>query len=139
MVADCIFCKIVAGEIPSEKVYEDAETIAFLDIRPVNPGHTLVIPKAHYRNMLDVPSGLWSQVTETARKVGIALKEAVGADGINISSSHEPAAGQEVFHLHLHIIPRLSGDGLKHWPQQSYGEGDMKKTGDAIRRSIAKA
>ena len=81
----CIFCKIITSEIPSTKVYEDDSTLAFLDIRPVNLGHTLVIPKEHYRNILDVPSDVWSQVSENARKVGISIKNALGADGVNIS------------------------------------------------------
>lgn len=134
---DCIFCKIVAGEIPSHKVYEDEETLAFLDIRPVNHGHTLVIPKAHFRNILDIPESAWEAVSRTVRKVSIAAKEATGADGINVRSSHEPAAGQEVLHLHTHIIPRFSSDGLKHWPSKSYAEGDATNTADAIKKKLS--
>ena len=133
---DCIFCKIVTGEIPSTKVYEDADTLAFLDIRPVNPGHTLVIPKAHYRNILDIPEDVFLHVARTLRKVAPAVKAGVGAEGVNVSSSHEPIAGQEVFHLHFHVIPRFPGDGLAHWPHKEYAEGEARAVAEKIRRAL---
>lgn len=136
METDCIFCKIVAGEIPSTKIYEDTDTLAFLDIRPVNPGHTLVIPKAHYRNVLDVPEDVWEKVAKTARVVAKAVRTGTGAEGVNVSSSHEPSAGQEVFHLHLHIIPRFSSDGLTHWPRGAYADGESKKVTESIKNSL---
>ncbi len=133
---DCIFCKIVTGDIPSSNVYEDDDTLAFLDIRPVNPGHTLVIPKAHYRNVLDIPEETFLDVARTVKKVARAVKEGTGADGVNISSSHEPAAGQEVFHLHFHIIPRFAGDGLTHWPHKEYADGEAKEVAEKIRKAL---
>lgn len=136
MVSDCIFCKIVAGQIPSANIYEDEYTLAFLDIRPVNPGHTLVIPKAHYRNILDVPEDVWEKVAKTARLVASAVRTGAGAEGVNVSSSHEPSAGQEVFHLHLHIIPRFSSDGLKHWPQGAYKAGEAQTIAEKIRTAL---
>ncbi len=136
MEKDCVFCKIVSGEIPSTKIYEDENTLAFLDIRPVNPGHTLVIPKEHYRNILDIPEDEWEHVAKTARIVARAVKAGAGAEGVNVSSSHEPSAGQEVFHLHLHIIPRFSSDGLKHWPQGAYKEGEAQMVAEKIKNAL---
>ncbi len=134
--AGCIFCKIIAGQIPSTKIYEDEHTLAFLDIRPVNPGHTLVIPKAHYRNIFDVPGGVWEHVAKTARIVASAVRAGAGAEGVNVSSSHEPSAGQEVLHLHLHIIPRFASDGLKHWPQGEYKADEVRTMAEKIRSEI---
>jgi histidine triad (HIT) family protein len=118
-------------------VYEDDETLAFLDIRPVNPGHTLVIPKAHYRNILDIPEDVFLNVARTLRRVAPAVKEGVGAEGVNVSSSHEPEAGQEVFHLHFHVIPRFAADGLTHWPHGSYSEGEADAVAKKIRDQVA--
>ncbi|MBI3573605.1 HIT family protein [Candidatus Kaiserbacteria bacterium] len=135
--ASCIFCKIAKGEIPSTKVYEDDRTLAFLDIRPVNPGHTLIIPKAHYRNILDIPEEAFLDVARTIKKVAPAVKAGSGAEGVNVSSSHEPSAGQEVFHLHFHIIPRFGGDGLKHWPKSSYAEGEATAAAEKIKKALS--
>ncbi|HYF29358.1 MAG TPA: HIT family protein, partial [Candidatus Paceibacterota bacterium] len=119
-----IFEKIVAREIPANIVYEDEETLAFLDIAPNNPGHTLVIPKAHSRNLLDISEESWLAVMRAVRKLAPIIKEAVGADGINLAMNNEPAAGQIVFHTHVHIIPRHEGDGFTHFPAGEYGEGE---------------
>jgi len=109
-VENCIFCKIVKGEIKSQKVYEDEETLAFLDINPVNKGHVLVIPKGHYENIFDIPKDKLSKVMEVAQEIAIAIKK-MGADGINIVSNNGKAAEQHVFHLHIHVIPRYYNDG----------------------------
>jgi len=109
-VENCIFCKIVKGEIKSQKVYEDEETLAFLDINPVNKGHVLVIPKDHYENIFDIPKDKLSKVMEVAQKIAIAIKK-MGADGVNIVSNNGKAAEQHVFHLHIHVIPRYYNDG----------------------------
>ena len=119
-------------------MYEDNDTLAFLDIRPVNPGHTLVIPKEHFRNVLDVPDSVFAKVAVAAQKVARAVKSGMQADGVNVSSSHEPAAGQEVFHLHLHIIPRFESDGLKHWPHKEYGPDEPARVAEHIRAAIEK-
>jgi histidine triad (HIT) family protein len=118
-------------------VYEDTDTLAFLDIRPVNRGHTLVIPKAHFRNILDVPEEVFLNVARTLRKVAPAVKEGVGAEGVNVSSSHEPSAGQEVFHLHFHVIPRFAADGLKHWPHGAYAEGEADAVAQKIKQRLS--
>jgi len=109
-VENCVFCKIVRGEIKSQKVYEDEEILAFLDINPVNKGHVLVIPKDHYENIFDIPKEKLAKVMEVVQKVAIALKK-MGADGVNIISNNGKAADQHVFHLHVHVIPRYFNDG----------------------------
>lgn len=112
---DCIFCKIVRGELPGEKVYEDEDTFAFLDRKPVNPGHTLVIPKKHSDNLYEADNDSLTATMMTTRKIAIAIKKALGADGINVHINNDRGAGQVVFHLHLHVIPRHNGDGRELW------------------------
>ena len=133
---DCIFCKIVAGDIPAEKIYEDGETFAFLDIKPNNPGHTLVIPKQHYKNILDIPEATWLAVMKTVHTVAPAVKRAVQAGGINLFMNNEPAANQLVFHAHVHIIPRFDGDPHRPWTGAPYQEGEAKKILEKIRQQL---
>ena len=121
---DCLFCKIVAGEIPATKIYEDEDTLAFLDANPVNPGHTLVIPKKHSRNIFDIEKEDLLNVTNNIQKVAKAIKEGLSPDGINIISNNEPVAGQVIFHTHIHIVPRFTGDGFEHWKGTTYDEGE---------------
>lgn len=129
-MTDCIFCKIVSGQIPCEKLYEDDKTFAFLDIKPANEGHTLVIHKHHHADLFDTPVEDVADIFRTVKKVGAALLQAVGADGLNIGMNNKPAAGQVVFHAHVHVIPRYSGDGLKMWPH--------KETTAEARLAVAK-
>lgn len=124
---ECIFCKILKGEIPSSKVYENDKVYAFLDIGPVNKGHSLVIPKEHHVNVDDIPEELFKDMAAAVKKVSIAVKKAVGADGISLGMSNGEYAGQVVMHAHIHIMPRFMGDGLKLWPQGKYEEGEMEK------------
>ena len=104
---DCIFCKIAAGEIPSFKVYEDDKVLAYLDINPFSPGHTLVIPKVHSSCLLDTGADTLSVVVAAVRKVAAHLKTALPCDGFNILQNNGLAAGQTVPHIHFHIVPRL--------------------------------
>jgi len=133
MTKDCIFCKIVKGEIPSCKIYEDSDTLAFLDIAPVNPGHTLVIPKEHFENLYTLPDETLAGLILTAKKIAQAIKKGIGADGVNIGMNNEKSGGQVIFHAHLHIIPRIEGDGLKLWPQKSYKEGEAESVAEKIK------
>ncbi|MCG2634317.1 MAG: HIT family protein [Gammaproteobacteria bacterium] len=110
---DCIFCKIVKGELPCVKVFEDSLTLAFMDISPVAPGHVLIIPKGHYPDMLSVPTGQLKAVSRSVQAVAKACGEAFAPDGINVMQANGAAAGQTVFHLHVHVIPRNRGDGLR--------------------------
>jgi len=128
MTEETIFDKILSGEIPAHKVYEDEYTFAFLDIAPINKGHTLVIPKTPTRNLLTADSETFAHVMKTVHMLAPKIKEAVGADGINIGINNEPAAGQVVFHLHAHIMPRFEGDGYEHWGHIKYKEGEAEET-----------
>jgi histidine triad (HIT) family protein len=110
---DCIFCKIVAGEIPSHKIYEDDKTLAFMDINPWTRGHSLVIPKAHSRNVYDVDPDDLAAAHLTAQRIAGRLRDRLNCEGINILQSSEPVAMQTVFHTHVHVIPRYSDDGLR--------------------------
>ena len=133
---DCIFCKIVNGEIPSEKLYDDENVFAFLDIAPVNKGHALVIPKKHYETIFDVPDDELQKLAVAVKKVASAVKKAVNAEGVSIAMSNYKAAGQVVPHAHFHIMPRFENDGLKLWPQGKYEEGEMKQFGEKIRKTL---
>lgn len=108
---DCLFCKIVKGEIKGDMVYEDEKTMALLDIRPRSLGHTFVIPKEHYATLIDLPSDLVGPLFETVKKMAIKVKEASLADGLTIGMNQGKASGQEVDHLHIHIMPRFKDDG----------------------------
>lgn len=123
---DCIFCKIIKGEVPCFKVYEDEDTLAFLDIQPVNPGHTLVIPKKHVANIFDIDEETLNKVNLTIKKVSPIIIKAVGAQGLNIMQNNGKVSGQLVMHAHHHIIPRFEGDGLKHWSHKKYKSGEAE-------------
>jgi len=133
---DCLFCKIVRGEITADRVYEDDSTVAFLDIRPSSVGHTLVVPKVHATNIFDIAPESWGAVMETARTVAIALERAVGADGVNLMMNNREHAGQVIDHPHVHLIPRFQGDGLQHWPHKSYKEGEAEAVREKIRAAL---
>jgi histidine triad (HIT) family protein len=112
MSEDCIFCRIVSGDIPGRVVYEDEKTIAFLDANPLAKGHTLIVPREHYGRMEDVPPEVAAALGETIARVSDAVVDAVDADGTTIAYNNGEAAGQEVPHLHGHVIPRVDGDGF---------------------------
>ena len=120
--ANCIFCRIAKGEIPCAKIYEDDNVLAFLDLSPVHHGHTLVIPKNHYKDMLEVPAELGTAVFAALQKVAGAVMKATGAQGFNVMQNNGLAGGQTVFHIHWHIIPRFDNDGLEMWKQGSYAD-----------------
>lgn len=112
-MSDCIFCQIVSGQIPASKVYEDDKVLAFLDITQVTQGHTLIIPKEHCRNLLDMPEATASHLFSLVPKLGRALQKATGATGLNLLNNSEEVAGQTVFHAHVHLLPRFDQeDGL---------------------------
>lgn len=118
---DTIFAKIISGDVPCFKIYEDERTLTFLDINPVARGHTLVIPKhTEANNIFDISPEDWSAVSETVRIVAIALEQALDADGVNLIMNNRENAGQVIFHPHVHLIPRFKNDGLRHWPHGSY-------------------
>jgi histidine triad (HIT) family protein len=107
---DCLFCKIIEGEIPCHRIYEDDNFVAILDINPINFGHTLLIPKKHFRNILDAPEDISSKTYPVAKKIAAGIKEALKCEGLNLIQNIEAEGGQEIFHSHLHIIPRHKND-----------------------------
>lgn len=128
---DCIFCKIIKGEIPSYKVYEDENSLAFLDISPVSYGHTLIIPKRHYKNIEDIPEDEFCELIRTVKKIGALLKEKLGISGYNLTENNDPIAGQIIQHIHFHIIPRYEGDELQLWEQ---GELEADEGSEIIKK-----
>ncbi len=133
---ETIFTKIIQREIPAEIVYENDEVIAFLDINPNNPGHTLVVPKLWSNNLLDISLESWSAVMHAVHALAPRIQKAVGADGINLMMNNEPAAGQIVPHTHVHIIPRFANDGYMHWEGHPYLEGQMANVATKIRATL---
>lgn len=108
-----IFAKILRGEIPCHKVYEDQDAIVFMDVMPQSPGHALIVPKAASRNVFDADPAVLAKILPLVQKVAVAAKTAFNADGITVWQFNEPAGGQTVFHLHYHVIPRYDGQGLR--------------------------
>jgi len=113
----CLFCNIISGAVSSHKIYEDDDVYVFLDINPVNIGHTLVIPKTHSEDIFSVDARTWGTVCDRVRALAPAVKAATGADGVNIVMNNKRSAGQLIDHVHIHIIPRFSHDGFKGMPQ----------------------
>ena len=134
MAEDCIFCKIVAGELPSETVQEDEHTLAFMDLNPWTRGHALVIPRNHSRNLYDVDGEDLRHTTTAARKLALRMRERLGCDGINLLNACEPAAWQTVFHFHVHVIPRYDDDPLKlPWVPAPGDADEIAAAGAALR------
>jgi histidine triad (HIT) family protein len=124
MAQDCIFCKIVNGDIPAARILETETMFAFLDIAPVNKGHALVVPKAHHPTIFEMPAELGSDLLSAIRSVGRAVMETTGATGLNIMMNNYKTAGQLVEHSHWHLIPRFEEDGLSLWEQKSYDDAE---------------
>lgn len=137
MSQDCIFCKIIAGQIPSAKIYDRGGVYAFLDIAPVNKGHALVVPKAHHATLFDLPDDLGRELLGALKTVGQAVMTATGASGLNVGMNNFESAGQLVHHAHFHLIPRHEGDGLRLWTQHAYESvEEMQKLAQAVRSAI---
>lgn len=133
---DCLFCKIVAKEIPAEIVYEDENALAFLDIHPINPGHTLIIPKRHSDSFSVTPSEDIAAVMAVAQKIAPAILTSMGVDAFNFTANNGKAAGQIILHTHFHLIPRFATDGFKLW-HRSGVETDFPAVGAKIREQLA--
>lgn len=133
---DTIFMKIIRREVPAHIVYEDADTIAFLDVKPNVPGHTLVVPKKWAENIFDVDDANLAAVMRTVRKIALAVRDAVGAHGVHINSNHGAAAGQIVMHLHVHIIPRHERSEFSFWPKQKINPKEFESIAEKIRAKI---
>ncbi len=138
MNRDCIFCKIVEGELPCTKVYEDDDTLAFMDIGPVVKGHTLVIPKEHYDPITGTPPGVLQKLIVVVQKVAQAQIKGLGADGLNVTQANGSVAGQVVPHIHFHVIPRFESDGHKwNWLAKEYdNQEEMQAHADKIKEGL---
>ena len=136
-VDGCLFCRMVAGQIPVAKIYEDDVVLAFLDIGPLSDGHTLVIPKQHFVKLHDCPAELLGQVCSCLGKLAGAIAAAMNCDGYNLLCNNGRAAGQLIEHVHFHIVPRNAGDGVfDRWPAHKYADGKIGEIADKIRRNL---
>lgn len=133
----CIFCKIVQKKTHASTIYEDDKVIAFLDIRPLNEGHTLVIPKRHYAFIYEVPDEEVAHLYKAVKKVASAVKKGVKADGITITQQNESAAGQDVFHVHVHVIPRYAGQRLMRFDEtEEATKAELDEVAKKIRQYV---
>ena len=136
-VENCLFCKMIAGQIPVAKVYEDEDVLAFLDIGPISDGHTLVIPKQHFEKLHDCPPDILGRVSARLGKIAGAVSKAMNSDGYNLLCNNGKAAGQLIEHLHFHIIARKNNDGLlSRWPAYSYEQGKIEVIAERIRKNL---
>jgi len=134
---NCTFCKIAAGTIPSIKLWEDAETLAFMDINPANDGHCLVIPKAHFPTVFALAPEAFAAAGRTVIKVAKAVQAALTPDGINLLQANGPGAGQSVFHFHIHVLPRRRDDGLSiNWTPNPGDRARIAEIADKIRTHL---
>jgi len=137
-MSDCIFCKIVQGEIPAIKVYEDDKVLAFMDINPLNDGHTLVVPKQHAETILEIAAEDLTAVIQVVQKVALAIEKGLKPDGLTVIQLNKKASGQVVPHLHIHLIPRFENDGLtiSKWQLVAGDMEKIKQVAEEIRRWI---
>ena len=134
---DCIFCRIISGEIPSTTIYENSKFKVIMDIAPANKGHVLKLPKEHYDNIYDIDTATAGELFELAVMTARALKSVLDCDGMNILQNNGTVAGQTVFHFHMHIIPRYEGDTVNiGWKELSYEDGEMEQLREAIRKEM---
>jgi histidine triad (HIT) family protein len=134
---DCIFCKVVRGDIPiHHKIYEDEYTLAFLDITPNSLGHTLVVTKEHFENIYSTPDEDWCRLMLAAKKIAIAVKNGLDAEGINVTMNNERAAGQIIHHDHIHIIPRYIDDGVRYSQHITYKPGEAEEAAKKIKAAL---
>ncbi len=132
-----VFAKILRGEIPSHTVYEDAQVVAFMDVMPQGPGHTLVVPRAASRNLLDADAATLTLVLPVVQKIARAAKVAFLADGISVMQFNEAAGGQSVFHLHFHVIPRFEGIKLKPHTGEMEAGGELAANAAKLKAALA--
>ncbi|MFP5212667.1 MAG: HIT family protein [Acidobacteriota bacterium] len=136
-MVDCIFCKIVRGELPCAKLYEDDLVISFLDIGPINPGHALVLPKNHYPTIFDIPTEELKACIDAVQKVARAVFRATGASGMNVLQNNYRSSGQTVDHIHFHMIPRHLRDGfMPNWPAKSCSASEMKAMVEKVKAEL---
>lgn len=130
---NCVFCNIVSGDIPSRKIYEDKQTLVFMDVVGDVDGHLLVIPKKHFKSILDCEPDALNAVIRTVQKISVNLAENCGYDGVNLLNASGESAGQSVPHFHIHLIPRKQGDQIDAWPKFDGAKQDINALFDEIR------
>ena len=133
---NCLFCSIVAGTVPSQKIYETDSLLAFLDIHPTNPGHVIVIPKVHYDNYLDAPASVLTELAGAMQQLAPPVLAAVGADAWNLIVNSGRNAGQVIFHVHFHLVPRFLDDGFRHWKGNPEHEQGVDSVAEKIRAAL---
>lgn len=134
---NCIFCKIANGDIPSATVYEDQDCRVILDMSPASRGHALILPKQHYKDLCEADPGVTSKILPLAGTVGKAMKKGLGAAGFNVVQNNGTSAGQTVFHLHVHVIPRYEdGPAILTWEPGKAGAGELEQTSESIRKEL---
>ena len=134
---DCIFCKITKGELPAAKIYENDDILAFLDVAPINKGHTLIIPKEHHKNISSLPADILQQIMSAAADIGRAIIKSCDYDGYNLHLSYGDCAGQVVPHVHMHLVPRVGTDGFHwNWRGLSYENGEQQDIIDKITNKL---
>jgi histidine triad (HIT) family protein len=137
-MSDCVFCKIVAGQIPSTRVFEDEHTLAFMDLGQVNPGHVLVTVKKHAENIYALDDGQAAAVARASARVSRAIREAFKPEGLSVYQANGKAAGQTVFHYHVHLLPRHAGDGMElTWPVKNPPREKLEEYAGKIRAGLA--
>ena len=137
-MSDCVFCKIVAGQLPSIKVHEDEHTLAFMDLGQVNPGHVLVAVKKHAANIFELDDTQAAAVARTSTRVALAIREAFKPEGLSVYQANGKAAGQTVFHYHVHLLPRHDADGMElTWPVKNPPREKLEDYAGKIRRKLA--
>lgn len=139
MQDDCLFCKIVSGDIPAQKVFEDKYSVAFMDIHPVNPGHVLVVPKEHSEDIMEMLDEDVGRLFRLVRHVAKGVMKAVNAPGFNIGVNTGSEAGQVVFHTHVHVMPRFEDDGHRQWEKKEMQDKEMARVAESIRAELQAA
>jgi len=134
--SDCIFCRIVRGEVPSEIVYEDEATIAFMDIQPSSPGHTLVIPRTHVADVFAASDAEVSTVAKTVRRIALAIDRAVQPEGMRIAQLNRAPAGQTIFHYHVHVVPAVGGNRGRIHGRGDIGPEEVRSVAERIRVAL---
>ena len=136
-MATCIFCRIANGEIPSQTVYEDEDFRVFMDVNPASPGHMLIVPKAHYENLYELPEELAAKAMVLAKRMAQAAKEAYHPEGLNVVQNNGEVAGQSVMHYHLHVVPRYKGIGqFNAWEGQSTDPKEIETMADKLKKQL---
>ncbi len=136
-MSNCIFCKIIEGEIPSTKIYEDDLVLAFMDISPINKGHILVIPKKHHITSSSIPEDIAGRMFHVGCRIGVALRRGLDYDGFNLHLADGTCAGQVIMHAHLHIVPRGVEDGFHwNWRHLKYEDNEVRETAEKIKARL---